>query len=102
LPDAIVPLDWARTQMNLGTALLTLGRRESGTARLEEVVAAYQAALEEQTRKRVPLDWAATQINLGSALMTLGERESGTARLAQAVAAWQACLTVTASVWSQP
>ena len=36
----------------------TLGERESGTARLEEAVAAYRAALEEQTRERVPLDWA--------------------------------------------
>jgi hypothetical protein len=35
--------------------LLTLGERESGTARLEEAVAAYRAALEEGTRERVPL-----------------------------------------------
>ena len=35
-----VPLDWAMTQMNLGNALRTLGERESGTARLEEAVAA--------------------------------------------------------------
>ena len=41
-----VPLDWAMTQNNLGTALTRLGERESGTARLEEAVAAYRAALE--------------------------------------------------------
>jgi tetratricopeptide (TPR) repeat protein len=41
-----VPLDWAMTQNNLGTALWTLGQRESGTARLEEAVAAYNGALE--------------------------------------------------------
>ena len=35
------------TQNNLGNALWTLGERESGTARLEEAVAAYRAALEE-------------------------------------------------------
>jgi two-component system sensor histidine kinase BaeS len=29
------------------------------TARLEDAVAAYRAALEERTRERVPLDWAA-------------------------------------------
>ena len=46
----------------------TLGERESGTARLEEAVAAYRAALEERTRERVPLDWAMTQNNLGNAL----------------------------------
>ncbi len=49
-----------------------LGERESGTARLEEAVAAYRAALEERTRERVPLDWATTQNNLGNALQALG------------------------------
>ena len=38
--------------MGLGNALETLGERESGTARLEEAVAAYGAALEERTRDR--------------------------------------------------
>ncbi len=60
-----VPLNWATTQNNLGNALLRLGERESGTARLEEAVAAYRAALTERTRERVPLDWATTQNNLG-------------------------------------
>ena len=69
-----------------------LGERESGTARLEEAVAAYRAALEERTRERVPLDWAMTQNNLGNALRALGERESGTARLEEAVAAYRAAL----------
>ena len=81
-----------RAQSNLGAALLALGERESGTARLEEAVAAYRAALEELTRDRVPLDWATTQMNLGIAHETLGERESGTARLEQAVAAYRAAL----------
>ena len=53
-------------------ALERSGERESGTARLEEAVAAYRAALEERTRERVPLDWATTQNNLGTALRTLG------------------------------
>ena len=89
-----VPLQWATTQSNLGTALSTLGERESGTARLEEAVQAYRAALEERTRERVPLDWAATQNNLGNALSTLGGRESGTARLEEAVQAYRAALEV--------
>ncbi len=46
-PRERVPLDWAMTQNNLGNALWTLGEREPGTARLEEAVAAYRAALEE-------------------------------------------------------
>jgi tetratricopeptide (TPR) repeat protein len=69
-----VPLDWARTQDNLGLALGALGEREAGTARLEEAVSAYRAALEEMTRERAPLQWARTQNNLGLALATLGKR----------------------------
>jgi tetratricopeptide (TPR) repeat protein len=83
----------------LGTALRTLGERESGTARLQEAVTAYRAALQETTSERVPLQWAATQNNLGIALRTLGARESGTARLEEAVTAFDACLMVTASIW---
>ena len=67
-------------------ALEARATRESGTARLEEAVAAYRAALEEMTRARVPLQWATTQNNLGAALQVLGERESGTARLEASVA----------------
>jgi tetratricopeptide (TPR) repeat protein len=78
--------------VNLGNALWQLGERESGTARLEEAVAAYRAALEERTRERIPLDWAMTHNNLGNALARLGERESGTARLEEAVAAYRAAL----------
>ena len=45
-----------------------LGLRESGTARLNEAVAAFREALTERTRERVPLQWAKTQSNLGNAL----------------------------------
>jgi tetratricopeptide (TPR) repeat protein len=80
------------TQNNLGNALQRLGQRESGTARLEEAVAACREALKEYTRERVPLQWATTQNNLGNALGSLGERESGTARLEEAVAAYREAL----------
>ena len=82
----------ASLQMALGVALATLGERESGTARLEQAVAAFTEALKEGTRERVPLDWAATQNNLGTALATLGEWERGTVRLEQAVAAFTEAL----------
>ena len=82
----------ASLHMALGTALVTLGERESGTARLEQAVAAFTEALKERTRARVPLGWAATQNNLGAALVIWGERESGTARLEQAVAAFTEAL----------
>jgi tetratricopeptide (TPR) repeat protein len=84
--------DRGKAQNDLGTALWSLGERESGTGRLEEAVAAYRDALKERTRERVPLNWAATQNNLGLALSSLGERESGTGRLEEAVAAYRDAL----------
>ena len=57
-PRSKRPLDCATTQHNLGDALRALGEREAGTARLEEAVAAYRAALEERTRELAPLPWA--------------------------------------------
>src|SRR5262249_18246378 len=80
------------TQNNLGAALQALGARESGTARLEEAVAAFRNALAEYPHDRVPLQWAMTQMNLGNALQRLGERESGTTRLEEAVAAYRNAL----------
>jgi tetratricopeptide (TPR) repeat protein len=77
---------------DLGIALWLLGERESGTAKLDEAVAAYREALNERTRELVPLDWATTQNNLGSALARLGERESGTAKLDEAVTAFREAL----------
>ncbi|MEM7056255.1 MAG: tetratricopeptide repeat protein [Pseudomonadota bacterium] len=86
-PDA-----WSRTYNNLGSALLTLGGRETGTERLEQAITAYTEALKERTRERVPLAWAKTQTNMGIALRTLGNRESGTEHLEQAVAAYSEAL----------
>jgi tetratricopeptide (TPR) repeat protein len=54
------------TQMNHGSALMRLGERESGTARLEEAIAAYREALQENTRARAAR--LMTQMYLGLAL----------------------------------
>ena len=91
-----LPIEWARTQINLGTALSALARRESGTARLEQAEAAYRDALEVLTPRGMPLDWAATQSNLGSVLLDLDERqrEDGTERIEQAVEAYRAALGI--------
>ncbi len=69
-----MPLDWARTQNDLGEALAALGEREASPARLEQAVVALRLALEERTRERAPLDWARTQLNLGLALEAIGQR----------------------------
>jgi hypothetical protein len=44
-----VPLDWARTQNNLGNALVTLGARGM-LVLLPQSIAAYEGALEEFRR----------------------------------------------------
>ncbi len=62
-----------------------LGERASGTARLEEAVTAYRAALEEYTRDRVPLDWAATWGNMGEAMTVFADRSNDLAMARQAL-----------------
>ena len=58
---------------------MTLAARERGTARLEQAVAAYDAALGEHNRDRLPLDWALTAGNQATALLALAERTSNLA-----------------------
>ena len=70
----------------LGIALWRLGERESGTARLDEAVAAYRAALDERTRDRVPPDWAQSQHTLANVLATLAARTHDRARMTEAIA----------------
>jgi hypothetical protein len=77
-------------QNNLGNALSRLGARESGTARLEDAVAAYRAALEESTRERVPLQWAASSGNQGVAMMLIADRTNDGALAETAVQQVQA------------
>ena len=48
---ARLPLKWATTQNGLGSALLRIGTRESGTAKLEEAVAAYREAWNARSKR---------------------------------------------------
>jgi len=69
-----VPLDWAMTQNNLGSALERLGVRESGTARLEEAVAAYREALTVYQAAEADHYVAGVRENLQRAELLLDER----------------------------
>jgi tetratricopeptide (TPR) repeat protein len=82
-----VPLAWAETQDSLGNALRALGERESGTARLEEAVAAYREALQENTRAQMPLQWAMTQMNLASVYRALFDKDHRPRHLDEALEA---------------
>ncbi|MDZ8107407.1 MAG: tetratricopeptide repeat protein [Nostoc sp. DedQUE12a] len=60
------PIDWARTQNNLGIAYCQRIQGEKAD-NLELAIKCYQAALLEHTRERFPYDWAMAQNNLGAA-----------------------------------
>ncbi len=79
------PLQWARAQDNLGSALATLGEKEATIKHLQEALIAHQAALKEWTRDRVPLEWARAQNNLGTVLEAIGAREPGNEHLNQSI-----------------
>lgn len=83
------------TAMNaLGVALLILGEREAGTARLQEALDVLYEAVQLQAREGDPRAWAMTQTNLGNAFSALGARETGKVRLQSAVDAYQKALEV--------
>jgi tetratricopeptide (TPR) repeat protein len=86
-PRGVNRLICARAQGNLAHALLGLGRRERDTARMEEAVAAFRAALEVFTRELSNALWAGTQLDLAMALYMLGMRESETGCSEKAIAA---------------
>ena len=65
--------------------MATLGERESGTARLEQAVEAYRAALEERMRERAPLGWAYSQHTSANALAALATRLEDPVRMAEAL-----------------
>jgi hypothetical protein len=68
-----MPLDWATTQNNLGGALLSLGKRQPGQARLEEAIAAFRVALEGFKQARAELYISVAEANLARAEALLTE-----------------------------
>jgi Tetratricopeptide repeat len=69
-------LKWAGIQNILGRVLENLGRRESGTALLEEAVEAYREALQEFDEERTPEYRRDAQESLTRALALLSERKA--------------------------
>lgn len=66
------PFSWARTQSNLGIALVAASQKQAGaktTELLTAAIAAYRAALEIWTRSEEPTYYAKAQNNLGIALL---------------------------------
>jgi hypothetical protein len=81
-----VPLGWATTQNYLGTALRILGERESSTARLEQAVTAYKAALSVFEPAAAEFHVDATKANLVRAEVALAATNPRQRNLDHAIA----------------
>jgi tetratricopeptide (TPR) repeat protein len=75
------PKDWARTQYNLGLALVEVGARRgaSGRADVEAALAAHRNALSVYSADDSPRLWAQTQMGIATAFMVLSAMESSQA-----------------------
>ena len=82
----------AAMKAGLATALVALGRTETGTDFFERAVAEYRAALRVFTRQRHPQQWGQAMNDLGVALVALAEWQTGTERLKEAATAYRAAL----------
>jgi hypothetical protein len=71
---------------------------DSGTACLEEAVAAYRDAMQERTRQRVPLQWAYSEHGLANALAAIAVRSNDPAHLEEAIR----CMNGAAEIYRGP
>ena len=67
------PLDYARTQNNLGNAYWNLGNVRDKEENLTKAIRAFEEALKIRTLEKYPIEYAATQNNLGNTYGTLAE-----------------------------
>jgi tetratricopeptide (TPR) repeat protein len=86
-PD-VAPLDYARTQNNLGVAYRRLSEHEDPVENLRRAIEAFEEALRFRTPGVAPLDYAKTQHNLGLAYWRLSEHEDPVGNLRKAIAAY--------------
>jgi len=79
---------------DIGIALSNIGEMVGESAKLEQAVAAYSAALALCSRKETPIEWATTKSNLADSLRILGTLESGTEILEKALFNCEAALGI--------
>ncbi|WP_448605285.1 tetratricopeptide repeat protein [Thermoflexus hugenholtzii] len=90
-PEA-APLDYARTQHNLGLAYQRLAAHEDPVGNLRKAMVAYEETLRFYTPEAAPLDYTRTQNNLGIAYWQLSEHEDPVGNLQKAIAAFEEAL----------
>jgi tetratricopeptide (TPR) repeat protein len=88
------PMDYGKTQNNLGTAYRTLAEVEAKAENCKRAIEAYEEALKVYTRERYPMDYGKTQNNLGIAYQTLAEVEAKAENCRRAIEACEKALEV--------
>jgi tetratricopeptide (TPR) repeat protein len=86
-------VEFAITQMNLGSALLILGTLSEDSQPLTEAVTAYRVAAAGLRNDR-PILWARALVSLGNALREQGETEGDPSTVAAAVRSYRRALRV--------
>ncbi len=89
---AVAPLEWARSQHDLGLALTALASRSGDPKRYDEAVAAFRAALTERTREAAPEDWAESMNQVGHAYYSIGKTDPRNGAMTAAIAAFKEAL----------
>jgi tetratricopeptide (TPR) repeat protein len=90
-PD-VAPLDYAKTQNDLGVAYLRLSEHEDPVGNLRRAIEAFEQALRFWTPDVAPLDYARAQSHLGSAYGRLSEHEDPVGNLRRAIEAFKQAL----------
>ena len=88
------PLDWAKTQNNLGLAYTNLASVRDKEVNLSKAIQSCKDALLELTHERFPLDWAMTQNNLGNAYGDLALVRDKEVNLSKAIQSYKDALHV--------
>jgi tetratricopeptide (TPR) repeat protein len=92
-PRASYPVEWAKSQNSLGSALYALGKRDNDIQLLKEAITAFKDALEIRKPQTEPRAWAVTKNNIGIAFCSLGERNHQSAHIESAVSAYREVLS---------
>jgi tetratricopeptide (TPR) repeat protein len=92
------PLDWATLQNSLGTALITLGERDSSSDYIGQAVIALELALEERTAEGTPREWADSMNSLGIALAWNGSSGKSPESLEASIATHRSALRIRSRV----
>jgi tetratricopeptide (TPR) repeat protein len=88
------PVEWARTQNDLGNVLAAQAQQFRDEAMYRKAMAAFGLALEVLSKEKTPIDWATTQSNLGTAAQAVGRQQNDPKLLKQAVDAYTSALLV--------